>query len=549
MIKLAQISSLENILPKKEQEFTSISGLCVLKGERASYQIAFCKDNSAQYETSLVYNINFESSIREHLKIYRVECVPVNRTVFCNKALLEDDNYISTEPGLYPDILRPFDGNTILSQPYYQGIWIEIDDKVPAGAHEIKVTLSNDYESVSTSMKLEVLDLKLPRQELVYGLPVHADCIASYYNIEVFSEKHWELLEKFIRISAEYGSNMVVPPIFTPPVDTQVGGERLTVQLVEMYKDGDKYSFDFSKFERYVDICHNAGIKYFYMPQFFTQWGAEFTPKIIVHENGEEKRIFGWDVKSTDDKYLGFLRQFIPELLNNIKEQGIEKNVMFSISDEPSNDETVARYKELYGFLKTYLDDYKIVDAFPNYEHYKQCGAVVTPLIPTNKVKDFKETVSELCVYYCCGQDFLVSNRLMAMPSYRNRSFGYQLYKYDVKLFFHWALNFYNSQLSLRPINPFYVTDADGGFPAGDTYSVYPGENGPIPSMRFIVFYEALQDFGVLNLLESYIGRDAVTQIIESVTGEVTFENCAKSSKTILNLREKVMSELRKYAG
>ena len=35
--------------------------------------------------------------------------------------------------------------------------------------------------------------------------------------------------------------------------------------------------------------------------------------------------------------------------------------------------------------------------------------------------------------YYYCAEDFGLSNRLIAMPLYRNRSFGYQLYKNNVE--------------------------------------------------------------------------------------------------------------------
>lgn len=121
----------------------------------------------------------------------------------------------------------------------------------------------------------------------------------------------------------------------------------------------------------------------------------------------------------------------------------------------------------------------------------------------------------------------------------------YKLYKYDIKRFLHWALNFYNSQLSVRPINPFFETDADGGFPSGDTFSVYPAKDGPIPPMCIIVFNEALQDLKALKLLESYIGRDETIKLIENITGEITFKNCARSAKTILDLRAAVIEKFK----
>ncbi len=540
MIKSYQISSLENIMPKVDGNFTPITNITVLQGEKASYQIAFLGDRVRDCK------IEVESDVLENIHIYKIGCVPVKRTVFFHTSL-KDDNYLSLNPGLYPDLLQEISDNVIPISFYYQGIWIETDKNILSGKHEIKITIIDDKDSVTHLMTLEVLDLKLPDEDLIYGVSVHADCLADYYGVEVFSEKHWEILEKFVTLSAEYGSNALVPPIFTPPVDTQVGGERTTVQLVKVIKDGDKYDFDFTLFERYLDMCQKAGIKYFYIPPLFTQWGAEFSTKIIATENNEEKRIFGWDVKSTDEKYLNFLRQFIPCFTEKIKELNLQENVFFSISDEPFEDVAVERYNKLSSVLKPMLKGFKIMDAFTSQKKFNESGADI-PLIPISDTKNFDlEKMGFLSVYYCCAQDYKVSNRFITMPLYRNRCFGYQLFKYDVKLFFHWALNFYNSPLSVKRINPFEVPDADGGYPAGDCFSVYPGKDGPQKSMRIVVFNEALQDLRALRLLESFIGREKTIEIVEKVTGEITFENCARDASTILTLRNVILNELKKF--
>lgn len=539
MIRSYQISALENIMPKVEQNFTPIDNITILKGERTSYQIAYSGDRIRDCK------IEVESDISDKLHIYRVDCVPVKRTVFLHTSL-KDDNYLSLDAGLYPDLLQEVT-DTLPLRFYFQGVWIETDRDIEAGKHQIKITVSDVDDSVTHLMTLEVLDMNLPKQDLIYGVSVHADCIADYYGFEVFSEKHWEFLEKFIRLSVEYGSNALVPPVFTPPVDTQVGGERTTVQLVKVIKNGEKYTFDFALFERYIAMCQKAGIEYFYIPPLFTQWGAEFSPKIIATENGNERRIFGWDVKSTDEKYLNFLKQFIPCLTEKLKELNLQNNVFFSISDEPFGDEAVERYKTLSAFLKPMLKGFKTMEAFMHQSSFIESGTDI-PLIPTNYINDFDlSKIDFLSVYYCCAQDYKVSNRFIAMPLYRNRCFGYQLFKYDVKLFFHWALNFYNSPLSVKRINPFEIPDADGGYLAGDCFSVYPGKDGPQKSMRIVVFSQALQDLRALKLLSSYIGREKTIELIEKVTGEITFENCARNALTVLNVRKAIMDELRKF--
>ena len=40
-------------------------------------------------------------------------------------------------------------------------------------------------------------------------------------------------------------------------------------------------------------------------------------------------------------------------------------------------------------------------------------------------------------------------------------------------------------------------------------------------------------------------GVDRAIKLIENITGEITFKNCARSAKTILDIREGMMNKLR----
>ena len=134
MVKVFQISSVENIMPKAVQDFTPITNVTVLKGEKASYQLAYIGDRVRNCK------IEVESDISSQIHVYKIDCIPVKRTVFFPKAL-EDDNYISVDPGIYPDLLREIADNTIPLTYYYQGVWIETDNDLKPGKHEIKITI------------------------------------------------------------------------------------------------------------------------------------------------------------------------------------------------------------------------------------------------------------------------------------------------------------------------------------------------------------------------------------------------------------------------
>ena len=80
-----------------------------------------------------------------------------------------------------------------------------------------------------------------------------------------------------MRTAASQGVNMIFTPLFTPALDTLIGGERTTVQLVKVYKRSDGYSFDYSLFHRWIELCKEVGFEYFEMSHLFAQWGAKFS--------------------------------------------------------------------------------------------------------------------------------------------------------------------------------------------------------------------------------------------------------------------------------
>ena len=180
------------------------------------------------------------------------------------------------------------------------------------------------------------------------------------------------------------------------------------------------------------------------------------------------------------------------------------------------------------------------MDALSDFEFYKT-GAVSTPIPANTAIEPFIEAnVPDLWVYYCCGQMVDVSNQFISMPSARNRVIAAQMYKYNIYGFLQWGYNFYYSQLSQYPINPYVINDSESAFSAGDPFKVYPAPNGkPLDSIRYVVFAEAMQDLRAMQLLESLTSRENVMAIIEE-NSEITFSKFPHCPCYILSVREKI---------
>ena len=547
-LKAIFCSSLAKIMPSSDPAVEIRQG-CALRGERFSFQLAY---KAAEPDRKLL-KVKAESPFGKALRIRKVGLVPVEYT-----GVAFDDDIISKDPGMYPDLLTDADSGDIPVLPTWRALWFTVDvpKNFKPGIYEIKVTLQCGWVQPVTdfvdcavkTFKLEVLDAVIPEQKLKHTNWFHCDCLATYYNVPVFSEEHWKIIGNFMKSAADHGINMILTPVFTPPLDTRIGSERPTVQLVGVTRTKGKYSFDFSKLDRWIGLARKSGIKYFEISHLFTQWGAVCTPKIVAKVDGKEKRIFGWDVKAGSKEYVDFLNAFLPRLAAFLKKKGLQKRVYFHCSDEPY-EAHLEQYKANKEIMVRHLAGFPIMDALSHVEYYEQ-GIVTTPVPSETKLEAFLAAgMKERWTYYCCGPTTVYSNRFIHMPSSRNRIFGTLLYVYDIEGFLHWGFNFYYSGLSRYPIDPYKCNDSGYFFPAGDAFMVYPGKDGkPEDSIRYEVFYEALQDQRVLEKLQSLIGREAVLKELHKLAPgrKMKIDNYPKGEKAVLALRNKINTMLRK---
>lgn len=456
--------------------------------------------------------------------------------------------YLRKAPGLFPDLLKDIkDGKLRLTSGYWQALHFTIDlrnadkTKLNFGKNNLIVTIKTEGNEYKKEIELEVLRGELPKLSIYHTEWFHADCLADYYGVESLSERHWEIMANFIRHYGKSGMNTILVPTFTPPLDTEVGGERTTVQLVEVHKNGSSYSFNFDKVKRFIDICLESGIEYFEIAHLFTQWGANAAPKVMAYTEGELKKVFGWKTDSEGEEYMDFLSDYLPSLTKKLDEWGLNGKVFFHLSDEP-DENCIEKYSSLRKKIAPFLSDYPILDAVSRYSFVER-GIVDRPVPGNNHLEPFLENkVKGLWTYYCCAQGDKVPNRFMSMPSARNRIMGVLLYYFDIKGFLHWGYNFYNSQYSIEHINPYAVTDAGGAFQAGDAFLVYPGRDGePEDSLRMMALNEGFQDYRALVKYEEKVGREEVISLIERLFGgKLSMENYPTSYKYIEDLRKTI---------
>lgn len=497
------VSSLEKIF-RDEKPQAYLQSMTLLTGEAGSVQFAFSADEDGEVNV-------------------RVTCgVPVQtffvREVYAGLAAYDDhDEWVlrNAESGMYPDVLIPAGPRFTVKKGEWYSVWVELNPSdANAGKHTLTAQIVTEDACETAQLPVTVCKQQIIDQRLICTHWFHSDCLHSYYKVPVFSEEYWRITENFVRTAVEHGINFLLTPLFTPPLDTKVGGERPTVQLVDVTKKRSGYEFGFEKLDRWIDMALRCGVQYFEMSHLFTQWGATAAPKIMAKTASGYRQIFGWDTNAAGKAYGDFLTQFADALIPFLQEKGIADRCRFHTSDEPGNAHYYS-YRRAAKKIQSLFGAFDSIDALSELRFYKN-GLVRTPVPEEGSVGKFKKHVDERWTYFCCGQyRNHLPNRFFCMPSARCRVLGTLFYLYDIKGFLQWGYNFWYSQYSVREIDPYAESDAGGAFPSGDAYQVYPAPDGTAyASLRLKVFRDALQDLRLMQQLEALTDRKTVEKII-----------------------------------
>lgn len=538
------ISSLTKVFPGIEPE-DDLKGIALsgFLGETISLQCAYRAETSyTRYGA-----VKVKGSLKDAVRIREVKLMP--SILPCNGDC--DEHYLSKEPGLYPDLLRDISLEKIPFIPrQWHTLWIDMEAKEGMeGLQDLTLQFYDEDNLLVGEVHTEICiyPVNLSPQTCFHTEWFHCDCLADYYQAEPWSARHWQILKNFITLYVKRGINMILAPTFTPPLDTVIGGERTTVQLVDVSVSDKKYIFSFEKLYTYFQMCMDCGVKYFEIAHLFTQWGAKSAPKVMAVKDGVMEQIFGWETDSQSSEYQEFLAQYLDALVQKLDEWDLRGRVFFHLSDEPE-EKDLEMYRKVRESVSGHLKGYPIMDAVSRYTFYES-GIVDKPVPGIDHLNPFLEhQVQGLWTYYCGAQGKDVTNRFFAMPSGRTRILGVQMYQYRLEGFLHWGFNFYNSQYSLSHINPYEVTDAGAAFPSGDAFLVYPGEDGcPEESIRLMVLSEAMQDIRAFQMLEELTSREYVLELIrQTAQMPVTLVSYPYSSQFFQKLREKVNREIAK---
>jgi hypothetical protein len=405
-------------------------------------------------------------------------------------------------PGYVPDPLFDEDA-LLLPQEETHAFWITVQPAgAPAGDYTLEVIVSPEREApITLRVPVRVHDVTLePRQDFHVTHWFYADALIDWYRTVLFDERFWAILPAYVRDLVEHGQDTLYVPVFTPPLD----GVKSPSQLLQVHRvAADTYRLGWDDVKRYVDLARAQGISHLEWCHPFTQWGAKHAIRIYEGQGADERLLWAPETGATSFIYRAFLGQYLPQLYRFLEVEGLLDRSFFHVSDEPHGEEHLAQYRENRQMLRELAPWMKVMDALTEIAFGRQ-HVTDMPIPSISTALDFyREGIPSWC-YYCCGPRAGAVQRLLDTPLPKVAMHGFLFYRWPFQGFLHWGYNYWYRRQTRTLLDPFAMQDGDAwsaGWAYGDTFLVYPGAEGPIDSLRWEVFGEALQDYALLQTL------------------------------------------------
>ncbi|MBP3965524.1 DUF4091 domain-containing protein [Paenibacillus lignilyticus] len=354
----------------------------------------------------------------------------------------------------------------------------EIPVDAEAGNYSGELSVTIGEETCLIPVEIEVYQAVVPAEETLavtnwFSLPN----MAKRYNAELWSERHWAMIEKYGRLMRRARQTH-----FWVPMDA------VQVNLV----GEDRYQFNFDRAERLIRLYFSLGFTHIEGGLVAGRkdfWGSEFF--IWNTWNGGEA------LKAVSTEGYAYLSQFLPAWRTFLEQNGWLSKLVQHVADEPIGT-SVEEYRILSGIVRKFMPGIPLLEAVETYD----LAGSVDILVPKNiyylehreQFEKLRSLGDKLWFYTCCFPGGSSMNRLWDMPLLRTRYLHWGNYKYDLEGFLHWGLNHCDDDK-----DPYEQTDLC--FPPGDTHITFPGTNGPIGSVRLEAMRAGIEDYELLKQL------------------------------------------------
>lgn len=373
------------------------------------------------------------------------------------------------------DALKPIEGGLPAGERLAIYLCVEVPADQPPGQYEGAVAVTTDSGVDSVPLRCTVHDLLVPDlAEARLGMLnfFSYDGLAAQHSVQKNGPEYWELFRKYVRAQIQMRCTHILLP----------AGEAV-------FQDGALTGFDFSAAERAGQIARQEGARKL-CGGHVAHW----------HEWDDSEYYPNWDPTlgiTTTQGYLQ-MRRYFSQWAQVIRRNHWEPYMTQALADEPQthNDRT---YRILAAMCRKFLPNIPILDAVET----TNLGGGIDIWVPKQdtyeKWRDeyaaLQAAGEQMWFYTCAFPAGPAMNRSMDLPLSVSRLVLWMGAYYRLSGFLHWGFNYYiGNDIWHSACCP----HKGALLPAGDAHIVYPGESGPLYSMRFEAQRAGAEDYELL---------------------------------------------------
>ncbi len=304
-----------------------------------------------------------------------------------------------------------------------------------------------------------------------------------------FTNSYWDLVRLIARKMAEYRQNVA---LISP------------LRLAEYTLGEGQLDFDFSRFDRTVQIFQEEGvigrIEGGHIGRRQSTWTTPFEVYVPAWEDGEAR----FDaLPISDERARTFYAQFLPALVQHLRDRGWLDSYMQHLADEPIED-NAASYIEIAEFVNKWAPELRVVEAVHNRNLAGNIDIWVPQLDFLHQDYDFYSARmregEEVWFYTCLAPQGEYANRFIELPLIKTRILHWINYRYNIPGYLHWGYNSWR-------LDPFeettsIITESGNVLPGGDAWIVYPAAGKILSSLRLEAMRDGIVDYELLRQLE-----------------------------------------------
>jgi hypothetical protein len=465
-------------------------------------------------------------------------------------------SYLRKAPAFFPDAFLEEKAIAIRDE-WTQSLWVSVSvpkDTAPgryAGAVGIDlVSKAGEKQRLEVPIEVTVLPFTLPDQpslhhtEWFWEMP-----LARYYGLEPWSQEHWRWIAKVAEDMVRHRQDMILTPF--------------TSLITITRRDSGRFSFDFTKLDRWINTFRKAGITWIegsHVAGRVAGWESDFGwRRFQVQGPGGRPLAMSRD-KVSEAEFEPFVEAFLKSIRAHLKQKGWDKHYIQHVADEPlpANEASWAHCAQK---VREWLPGVPTIDAVMS-GGLKGLVDWRVPQIQEIGPDTPRNSGEDLWSYVCLAPQGHYPNRFLDYPSIRNRIIFWLSWSLGLKGFLHWGYNSWKSWQGVPvdiPVSPWL--DATGAsiycadrnpLPSGDTHIVYPGRSTICSSLRWEVIRKGCEDFEYLHLLgncvESGASRKkpraaaAGRRLLARVRSEVAADPLGhtRDDRLLLSVREEV---------